>query len=87
MLVLKSVNSTECALNLEVFSDELSEAQKLRKQKADDELKKVTSVIDQLVKQAGCQVVYQGELCTAYQISEPLPVAAGIVLFFLIFCF
>lgn len=77
MLVLKSITYTEDSLSLDAYSEELSEAQKLRQQKIDEELQKMNNIIDQMVKQTGVQVLYQGELCNALQMTETLPLVTG----------
>lgn len=64
-------------LSLDAYSEELSEAQKLRQQKIDEELQKMNNIIDQLVKQTGAQILYQGEICTSLQMAEALPLPKG----------
>lgn len=83
----KRINTdSECCLNLEVIADGLSEAQKMRQQKVDDELQKMNNIIDKLIKQTGVQVLYQGELCSALEITEALPAASGMVVFRVVLC-
>lgn len=65
---------------MEAYTDGLNEAQKLRQQKVDDELQRMNNIIDKLMKQTGVQILYQGELCTALQITEALPIATGMLL-------
>lgn len=74
---MKSITYTEDSLSLDAYSEELSEAQKLRQQKIDEELQKMNNIIDQMVKQTGVQVLYQGELCNALQMTEALPLVTG----------
>lgn len=76
------ITASEGCLNLEVFTDELSETQKKRQQSVDDELQKMNKIIDKLIKQTGVQVLYQGELCTALEITEAIPAASGMLVCF-----
>lgn len=72
VLVLKSVTSALECLELEAYSEELSESQRLKHEKVDNELQQMNDLIDRLVKQSGAQVVYTGESCTAIQLSQSL---------------
>lgn len=55
-------------LELECWEEELSEAQLQAYKNADDEYKSIQSKLDDMVKDTGGQVVYNGDQFTAYQL-------------------
>ncbi|CAB3230420.1 unnamed protein product [Arctia plantaginis] len=61
-------------LELECWEEELSEAQLQAYKNADDEYKSIQSKLDDMVKDTGGQVVYNGDQFTAYQLLGKQPV-------------
>lgn len=55
-------------MELECWEEELSEAQLQAYKNADDEYKSIQSKLDDMVKDTGGQVVYNGDQFTAYQL-------------------
>lgn len=55
-------------LELECWEEELSEVQLKAYQNADDEYKSIQSKLDDMVKDTGGQIVYNGDQFTAYQL-------------------
>lgn len=61
-------------LELECWEEELSECQLNAYKNADDEYKSIQTKIDDLVKDTGGQIVYNGDQFTAYQLLGKQPV-------------
>lgn len=79
---MRTVDSSEDLLELEVFPDELSAAQLSAKAKLDNELQELNSRIDSLCQQPNVEVLYQGETCSAIEIDgSVLPVPGGKIYF------
>lgn len=55
-------------LELECWEDELSEAQLKAYKNADDEYKSIQNKLDEIVKNTGGEIVYNGDQFTAYQL-------------------
>lgn len=72
VLVLKTIQTFgEETLKLEAFAEDLSPVQKALHDKLDADLKQMNAQIDQIMKQTGAQIVYQGDVCTVLQVGEP----------------
>lgn len=71
VLVLKTIRHGEETLSLEAFPEDLSPVQLALHEKIDKELQEMNSRIDQIMKQTGAQILYQGEACTMLQVGEP----------------
>ncbi|KAL0895131.1 hypothetical protein ABMA27_013583 [Loxostege sticticalis] len=61
-------------LELECWEDELSEAQLQAFKSADDEYKSIQNKLDEMVKDTGGEIVYNGDQFTAYQLLGKQPV-------------
>lgn len=61
-------------LELECWEEELSEVQKQAYKNADDEYKSIQNKLDEMVKDTGGHVVYNGDQFTAYQLLGKQPV-------------
>ncbi|XP_075992723.1 zinc finger domain-containing protein relative of woc [Anticarsia gemmatalis] len=61
-------------LELECWEEELSEVQLQAYKNADDEYKNIQSKLDDMVKDTGGQIVYNGDQFTAYQLLGKQPV-------------
>lgn len=67
-------------LELECWEDELSEAQLQAYKNADDEYKSIQNKLDEMVKNTGGEIVYNGDQFTAYQL-----LGKWVILHFLLF--
>ncbi|XP_047041797.1 uncharacterized protein LOC124645876 isoform X1 [Helicoverpa zea] len=61
-------------LELECWEEELSEAQLQAYKNADDEYKSIQNRLDEMVKDTGGEIVYNGDQFTAYQLLGKQPV-------------
>ncbi|XP_059058166.1 uncharacterized protein LOC131851662 [Achroia grisella] len=61
-------------LELECWEEELSEVQLKAYKNADDEYKSIQSKLDEMVKDTGGEIVYNGDQFTAYQLLGKQPV-------------
>ncbi|KAI5640661.1 hypothetical protein NE865_06979 [Phthorimaea operculella] len=61
-------------LELECWEEELSEAQLQAYKNADDEYKSIQNKLDEMVKETGGEIVYNGDQFTAYQLLGKQPV-------------
>ncbi|CAF4955620.1 unnamed protein product [Pieris macdunnoughi] len=61
-------------LELECWEEELSEAQLQAYRHADEEYKKIQNTLDDIVKDTGGKIVYNGDQFTAYQLLGKQPV-------------
>lgn len=65
-------------LNLECVTDELSDAQLAAYRKADEECCKIQEKLKEAVESSGGEVVFSGEMFSAYHFMGPVPVLESI---------